>query len=857
MASRFGSYILSLQADATDLVRGIGKGVAATAKLTGAQAALGSASRGSALGLGAAGGAALTAGVAFTAVSAAVRGAISSHMEFEQSLQDVLAVSQATEGEMKALSMRARELGATTKFTATQAGEGMLFLSMAGLTAQESLEAITDSLHLAAAGNLELASAADIVTNVMSGLQLAASDVGKIADVLALAASSANTNVEQLGVALSYVGPVGAKAGLELEDLAAAIGVLSDNGIQAERAGTGLRAVIASLLNPSGKAKRVIDRLGVSIKNMDGTTKDTLQILEELRMAQITASDAVTLFGKRQAAAALVLIDSFPALEGLRERLAGAAGAAQRMAEVRLDTLAGDIIKLKSAYEGLEITVAEGRTALLRGGVQETTAFVRSLESVLKSDPSATLGDAPKIFGAALGRIIGQRAGRALQTSFLGSAVFQAELPDLFGGDLPEQFQSHLDKFATPGISTAALQREQKRSREREVAEAVAAAEAREKAEKKARQELERTVSLRADNASKLNALNRELEQEAYFKDRLEVKGRALAAVTAAIEDLESTRTIQAQSGLKAEAAGTQKLIDLKMELKDAIEATNIGTAGQIVPTIQAPIGATLTQRPDRLLHGADRDFRREVEGIAGARTNAREFARSLDDLATFQDRLNAKQERSRDILREIGDLEEAANLYREFGLEDQAKLLDLQVRRLAYERGIVDELLPKQDEYFTRLEAIGMNLGNALEDVYSQIGGIITQSESWEDVWKRLLRLGAFELFDAFLGRENAPSIFGGRQNRIRPPRHSGGPVTAGNVYPVRPGEMFMSANMDGYIDPNPAQRGGVLIEKGAIQITGYSAEQSEAIAQAAIGQVEQRLAQRQHYSQLHRRNG
>ena len=816
--------------------------------------------------------------VAATALTSALRGAVASHMDFEQSMQDVLAVSQATESEMKSLSNRARELGATTKFTATQAGEGLVFLSMAGLEASESLVAIEDALHLAAAGSLELASAADIVTNVMSGLQLTAADVGRIADVMALAAASANTNVEQLGLALSYVGPVGAKAGFELEELAAAIGVLSDNGIQAERAGTGLRAVIASLLNPSGKAAKVIDRLGISLKNADGTTKDMLQVLADLRQANLTAADAVTLFGKRQAAAALVLIDSLPAMDALTEKLAKARGEAEKMATVRLDSLRGDIIKLASAYESLEITIAEGNTGILRSAAQLATGAVRFAEGAVRHQADGIIArNVPLVGGpvefsieegyvrsiaqgmiervSGLIPIVGMDIEEAIRTGF---ETFDAlTLPGFdplgTGSGAPDNLRKFLKEIEDRSLRIGDIWKKDYLSKwAKDYEKLVNEAAEREEAEKKARKELERSVELQADNAITLNALNRELEREVDYLDRVETKKRALATVTAEIEDLESQRALQASNGLDKQVKATQKLIDSKMELREAILGTGVGlpTVGRV-----EPIRADFSDRQLNL--GSDTTFRTEVEGIAGARTNAREFARSLDDLATFQDRLNAKQERSRDILREIGDLEEAANLYREFGLEDQAKLLDLQVRRLAYERGIVDELLPKQDEYFTRLEAIGMNLGNALEDVYSQIGGIITQSESWEDVWKRLLRLGAFELFDAFLGRENAPSIFGGRQNRIRPPRHSGGPVTAGNVYPVRPGEMFMSANMDGYIDPNPAQRGGVLIEKGAIQITGYSAEQSEAIAQAAIGQVEQRLAQRQHYSQLHRRNG
>ena len=739
MASRFGSYILSLQADATDLVRGIGKGVAATAKLTGAQAALGSASRGSALGLGAAGGAALSAGVAFTAVSAAVRGAISSHMDFEQSMQDVLAVSQATEGEMKSLSNRARELGATTKFTATQAGEGMLFLSMAGLSAQDSLEAITDSLHLAAAGNLELASAADIVTNVMSGLQLAASDVGKIADVLALAASSANTNVEQLGVALSYVGPVGSKAGLELEDLAAAIGVLSDNGIQAERAGTGLRAVIASLLNPTGKGQAGARRLGsqrqehgryeqgriACARRVADGEYHSVRCGHALREASSSGGPCAHRFIPRTGRLAREIGGRGGGSGADGERATGHARGRHHEAEERIRRT-GD-----HGYRGSNRSVAWR-------GARDDRVHPESGERTEEQPGSDTRGRAGHIRG-------GTRADHRAQ----GRSGIPAELRR--GGVIPSRAtgtciaasyrkssrliwtSSRLRAYRQPRCNASRKRPGSAKSRKRSKRRTLGKQPRRKHGESLSGASGCKRLTRRHSTLS-----TEALEQEVYHKDRLETKDRALADITAELQDLESTRSIQAQNGLKAEAAETQKLIDAKMALKDAIEATNIGAAGQIVPTIQAPVGSTLTQRPDRLLHGFDAAYRTEVEGVARARVSAREFARSLDEQATFQDRLAAKQERSRDILREIGDLEEAAKVYRDFGLEDQAKMLDLQVRRLAYERGIVDELLPKQDEYFSRLEAVGMNLGNALEDVYSQIGGIITQSESWEDVWQR-----------------------------------------------------------------------------------------------------------------------
>src|SRR5690606_20599175 len=149
-------------------------------------------------------------------------------MDIEASMSHLLAVTGATRSEMKKLEALARELGETTKFSATDAAEAMGFLGMAGYDVNQILESMPALLDLTAAGQLDLGRAADIATNIVSGFNMTAKDTGRVSDVLAKAAASANTSVEQLGAAMSYVAPVAAGAGISLEETAAAIGIRSE-----------------------------------------------------------------------------------------------------------------------------------------------------------------------------------------------------------------------------------------------------------------------------------------------------------------------------------------------------------------------------------------------------------------------------------------------------------------------------------------------------------------------------------------------------------------------------------------------------------------------------------------------------
>lgn len=295
-------------------------------------------------------------------VGAAVGGiadTINTVRQYEDALAGVKAVTNATSSEMGRMSGVARELGKTTKFSAAEAAAGMEFLGMAGFNSGQIIEAIPATLNLAAAGSLELAEAADIASNVLSGFNLKAEETGRVADVIAQAAASSNTNVQQFGVAMSYVAPVAANLKVSLEETAAAIGVLSNSGIQGEKAGSGLRRVIADLINPTPKAREELERLGISIEDLNPTTNSLAEILGTLRSSALDAQSAARIFGEQGIAPILTLMESKGngIFEEMSSKMNDAAGAAQRMAETRMDTLSGDIAQLSSAFQELQIAL--------------------------------------------------------------------------------------------------------------------------------------------------------------------------------------------------------------------------------------------------------------------------------------------------------------------------------------------------------------------------------------------------------------------------------------------------------------------------------------------------------------------
>lgn len=206
-------------------------------------------------------------GMAYAGLAVAMAGIITKSVQtaaqFEQSMAKVRAITQATNEDFAKLQNQAIELGASTVFSASQAADAQSFLAMAGFEVNEIMAAMPGVLNLAAAGQMEIGRTADIASNILTGFGLKAEETTRVVDVMAKAMTSSNTNIEQLGHAMKYVAPVAAAVGVDIETAAAAVGRLSDAGIQGEMAGTSLRAILLRLVNPVGEAADVMDKLGI------------------------------------------------------------------------------------------------------------------------------------------------------------------------------------------------------------------------------------------------------------------------------------------------------------------------------------------------------------------------------------------------------------------------------------------------------------------------------------------------------------------------------------------------------------------------------------------------------------------
>lgn len=323
--------------------------------------------------------------------------------DFSQSMSTIKAITGETGRAFDSLRNRAKELGIQTRFSATQAAEGMVFLARTGFDANEILATIQGTLNLAQVGLIDVARAADIASNVLKGFRLEAFQMERVIDVLAKTSSRSNTNIEQLGDAMSFAAPAAAALGISVETTAAAIGVLSDNAIQGTRAGSGLRTSFIKLLAGAGAAKKTLRAVGLSINDVNIEARGLIPVLETLRDANIGLSQAAELVTIRQANNLLILIDSLPRLKELEALNIAATGTAKEQAKVMDDNLNGALIRVTSAYQGMILALGdEGGTSGLRSLLEKTAQFLR-----IVANNSDALAKALSVMGAViLGRLV-------------------------------------------------------------------------------------------------------------------------------------------------------------------------------------------------------------------------------------------------------------------------------------------------------------------------------------------------------------------------------------------------------------------------------------------------------------------
>lgn len=307
--------------------------------------------------------------------------------QFEASMNRVAALSGASGDQLEALRDTAREMGATTQYSASQAADAMGFLAMAGFSATQTMEALPATLQLASAAGVELAMAADIVSNVMSGYGMQVDELGRANDVLVATFTSTNTNLEQLGVAMAYVGPVASSAGISFEETAAAIGLMGNAGIQGSMAGTSLRGAISRLLSPSSAAAETMQRLGLQATDAEGRLLPLDNIITQLAPHAEDTAAFMEIFGQRAGPAMAALVSQgADALTELTAELQESGGTAARIGAVQMQGFNGAILGMRSAFENLQLAIADsGLLDFATDLVDRTTGFLRNLAEL---DPS-------------------------------------------------------------------------------------------------------------------------------------------------------------------------------------------------------------------------------------------------------------------------------------------------------------------------------------------------------------------------------------------------------------------------------------------------------------------------------------
>jgi len=293
---------------------------------------------------------------------------VKTYMDFEAEMKRVQAISGASQGDFESLTAKAKEMGATTQFSATESAQALEYMAMAGWKTDEMLSGISGIMSLAAASGEDLGSVSDIVTDALTAFGLKASDSAHFADVLAQAASNANTNVGMMGYTFKYVAPIAGALKYSVEDVGVSIGLIANAGIKAEQAGTSLRAIMTRLVAPPKKAAKAMAALGLSVKNADGSMKPWNETMLELRakFAGLTDAEktqmAASIAGQEAMSGFLAMVNASDAdFEKLTAAIGNADGAADHMAKTVNDNLKGDLKALSSTWEAFQLEFMEGK----------------------------------------------------------------------------------------------------------------------------------------------------------------------------------------------------------------------------------------------------------------------------------------------------------------------------------------------------------------------------------------------------------------------------------------------------------------------------------------------------------------
>ena len=400
-------------------------------------------------------GAAMTATVTRSIVNAA-KGVYESGTNFHAQMSKVGAIANATADDLETLTQKALEMGSTTSFTASEAGEAMEYMAMAGWKTGEMLDGIKPIMDLAAASGESLGTTSDIVTDALTAMGYSAKDAEHFANVMAAASTNANTNVSMMGESFKYIAPLAGTMGYSIDDLAVALGVMANSGIKASQAGTSLQRILNNMIKPTEKQEAAMKELGLSLYDSEGKTKSLMQIMEDMRataknngvdmaaladdiakldaqlesgeiserqyMDQMTAltgvsqdflSSVAELAGTRGLSGMLAIMNaSDEDFYKLVEAIENCDGALDEMVAKMLDNAQGDMILFESAVDGLKISLWDLVEGPFRGIVQKGTGVVQMLQGLDSTTQMAAIKTAGLAAAAgpamtALGGLVG------------------------------------------------------------------------------------------------------------------------------------------------------------------------------------------------------------------------------------------------------------------------------------------------------------------------------------------------------------------------------------------------------------------------------------------------------------------
>lgn len=347
--------------------------------------------------------------------------AVKTAADFDSAMSQVAAVSGATGKDFDALRNKAREMGAKTKFSATEAAEAMNYMAMAGWKTEDMLDGIEGVMNLAAASGEDLATTSDIVTDALTAFGLSAKDSGHFADILAAASSNANTNVSMMGETFKYCAPIAGALGFSAEDTAEAIGLMANAGIKSSQAGTALRTIMNNLAGDVKISGKAIGDVTIATTNADGSMRDLSDILSDCRSAfgNLTESEkaqaAESLVGKNAMSGFLALMNAGQGdIDKLSSAIDNCDGSAEKMAMTMQDNLAGQLTILKSQLQELAISFGDILMPAIRSIVSKLQGFVDKLNGMDESTKRtivtiallvASIGPLLVIIGTAISKI--------------------------------------------------------------------------------------------------------------------------------------------------------------------------------------------------------------------------------------------------------------------------------------------------------------------------------------------------------------------------------------------------------------------------------------------------------------------